>query len=139
MPDYTKPIPEADPYVTQPFWDGAKEGKLMLPRCGDCNRVHFYPRVICPHCQSNNIGWFEASGEGTIHTFAVQQRAFGGWAEEVPFATAFIDMKEGGRMMTVLRNVNAEEPDSIQIGAAVQIEFEEASEDIHVPFWRVVE
>ena len=28
MADYNKPIPSPDPYVTQPFWDGAKEGKL---------------------------------------------------------------------------------------------------------------
>lgn len=54
MADYNKPIPEPDP-VTQPFWDGAKEGKLMLPRCVDCNRVHWYPRIICPHCHSMNI------------------------------------------------------------------------------------
>lgn len=138
MPDYKKPIPEPDPYVTQPFWDGAKAGKLMLPRCTDCNKTHFYPRVICPHCQGSNIEWIEASGEGTIHTFAVQQRAFGGWAEEVPFVTAYIDMKEGSRMLTVLRGVNAEQPESIKIGTPVKVEFEQASDDISIPFWRVV-
>ncbi len=138
MPDYNKPIPEPDPYVTQPFWDGAKAGKLMLPRCTDCNKTHFYPRVICPHCQGSSIEWIEASGEGTIHTFAVQQRAFGGWAEEVPFVTAYIDMKEGSRMLTVLRGVNAEQPETIQIGSPVKVEFEQASEDISIPFWRVV-
>jgi uncharacterized OB-fold protein len=138
MADYNKPIPEADPYVTQPFWDGAKEGKLMLPRCIDCNKVHFYPRVICPHCQSFNLEWMEASGDGTIHTFAVQQRAFGGWADEVPFATAFIDMNEGARMLTVLRGVDATNPESIKIGSKVKVEFEKASDDISIPFWRVV-
>ena len=138
MPDYKKPIPEPDPYVTQPFWDGAKAGKLMLPRCTDCNKTHFYPRVICPHCQGNNIEWIEASGEGTVHTFAVQHRAFGGWADEVPFVTAYIDMKEGSRMLTVLRGVNAEQPETIQIGSPVKVEFEQASDDISIPFWRVV-
>ena len=138
MPDYKKPIPEPDPYVTQPFWDGAKAGKLMLPRCTDCNKTHFYPRVICPHCQGNNIEWIEASGEGTVHTFAVQHRAFGGWADEVPFVTAYIDMKEGSRMLTVLRGVNAEQPETIKIGSPVKVEFEQASDDISIPFWRVV-
>jgi len=138
LPDYKKPIPEPDPYVTQPFWDGAKAGKLMLPRCTDCNKTHFYPRVICPHCQGNNIEWIEASGEGTVHTFAVQHRAFGGWADEVPFVTAYIDMKEGSRMLTVLRGVNAEQPETIQIGSPVKVEFEQASDDISIPFWRVV-
>ena len=133
-----KPIPEPDP-VSQPFWDGAKEGRLMLPRCSDCNRVHWYPRVICPHCHSMNIEWFEASGEGRIHTFAVQQRAFGGWAEETPFVTAYIDLNEGDRMVTVLRGVDPEKPELIEIGAKVRVEFEPASEDVHIPFWRLVE
>ena len=30
MAEYNKPIPSIDPYVSKPFWDGAKEGKLML-------------------------------------------------------------------------------------------------------------
>ena len=42
---YEKPIPEPSPH-TKPFWDGAKAGKLMLPRCTNCNRVHWYPRLI---------------------------------------------------------------------------------------------
>jgi len=135
---YDKPMPTPSP-LTQPFYDGAKEGKLLLPRCEDCNRVHWYPRHICPYCHSTNIGWIEGSGEGRIHTFAVQHRAFGGWAKEVPFVTAYIDLNEGDRMVTVLRGVDATDPSSIKIGSKVKVEFEEASEDIHLPFWRVVE
>jgi len=86
-----------------------------------------------------NIDWIEGSGEGRVHTFAVQHRAFGGWAEEVPFVTAYIDLNEGDRMVTVLRGVDANDPASIKIGAKVEVEFDQASEDIHIPFWRVVE
>jgi hypothetical protein len=86
-----------------------------------------------------NIDWIEGSGEGRVHTFAVQHRAFGGWAEEVPFVTAYIDLNEGDRMVTVLLGVDANDPASIRIGAKVKVEFEKASEDIHIPFWRVVE
>jgi uncharacterized OB-fold protein len=135
---YNKPIPDPDPYVSAPFWAGAKEGKLMLPRCTDCNRVHFYPRVMCPHCHSMDIEWIEASGEGTIHTFAVQHRAMGGWADEVPFVTAYIDLKEGDRMFTVLRGVDPQKPETIKIGARVKVEFEPASDEVSIPFWRVV-
>src|ERR1035437_5829768 len=81
---YTKPVPSPSPQ-TKEFWEGAKAGKLMLPRCTDCNRVHWYPRLICPHCHSMNLEWIEASGEGRIHTFAVQHRAMGPWAGEAPF------------------------------------------------------
>ncbi|MCK9485438.1 MAG: Zn-ribbon domain-containing OB-fold protein [Dehalococcoidia bacterium] len=138
MADYKKPIPDPDPYTTGPFWDGAKQGKLFLPRCTDCNRAHFYPRIICPFCHSTAIEWFEASGEGWIHTFAVQHRAFGGWADEVPFVTAYIDLKEGDRMFTVLRGVDGNKPEEIKVGAPVKVEFEAATEDVHIPFWRVV-
>ena len=76
---------------------------------------------------------------GSCHTFAVQQRAFGGWAEETPFVTAYIDLDEGDRMVTVLRGVDPEKPETIEIGAKVRVEFEPASEDVHIPFWRLVE
>ena len=138
MPEYTRPIPVPDPFVAKPYWDGGKEGKLMLPRCTTCNKVHFYPRMLCPYCHSSQIEWMEASGVGYIHTYAVQHRAFGGWADEAPFVTAYIDLAEGDRIFTVLRGVDPEKPEEIEIGAKVQVEFEEANEDVSIPFWRVV-
>ena len=74
----------------------------------------------------------------SIHTFAVQYRSAGGWAAETPFVTAYIDLNEGDRMLTVLRGVDASKPETIKIGARVKVEFEPASEDVHIPFWRVV-
>ncbi len=135
---YNKPIPDPEQYITKPFWDGALQDKLMLPRCKTCNRAHFYPRVLCPHCHSTDIEWFEASGEGFIHTYAVQHRAFGGWADQVPFVTAYIDLKEGDRIFTVLRGVDPLKPETIKIGAPVRVEFEPASDEVHLPYWRVV-
>ena len=135
---YELPIPKPGPH-TRPFWEGTKIGKLMLPHCQDCNRVHWYPRLICPNCHSTNLEWIEGSGEGTIHTFAVQHLAFGRWAEETPYVTAYIDLKEGDRMLTVLRGVDPNAPEDIRVGAPVRVEFEAADEDTHIPFWRLVE
>lgn len=135
---YSKPIPEPDP-VHRVYWEGAREGRLMLPRCTTCNRVHWYPRLLCPFCHSREIEWVEAQGEGRIHTFAVQHRAFGGWADEVPFVTAYIDLHEGDRMFTVLRGVDPMRPETIRIGARVRVEFERATDEVSIPFWRVVE
>lgn len=135
---YDKPIPVKGTH-TRPFWEGAKEGRLMLPRCSDCNRVHWYPRHICPFCHSMSLEWIEGSGEGSIHTFAVQHLVFGKWAADAPFVTAYIDLKEGDRMLTVLRGVDPEKPEQIRIGAPVRVEFEKADEDTFIPFWHVVE
>ena len=36
----------------KPFWQAAAEGKLLVKRCLDCNQSHYYPRALCPYCQS---------------------------------------------------------------------------------------
>ena len=53
--------------------------------------------------------------------------------------TAYIDLKEGDRMLTVLRGADAGKPEEIQIGAPVKVEFEQANEETFIPFWRLVE
>ena len=85
-----------------------------------------------------NLEWMEASGRGRIYSYAVQLRAFGGWGKEAPFVNAYIDLDEGDRMVTVLRGVDPNKPEDIKIGSRVQVEFEEANEDIHIPFFKVV-
>ena len=53
--------------------------------------------------------------------------------------TAYIDLKEGDRMLTVLRGVDPDKPEEIQIGAPVRVEFEQANDEVHMPFgawWR---
>ena len=42
-------------------------------------------------------------------------------------------------MLTVLRGVDPEKPEDIKIGAKVVVEFEQADDSTHIPFWRVVE
>ena len=69
----------------------------------------------------------------------MQHLAFGPWAEEAPYVTAYIDLKEGDRMMTVLRGVDPQKPEEIKIGAKVVVEFEKANDEMSLPFWRVVE
>ena len=140
MTNYNKPIPFPDPFTSKPYWDGAKQRKLMLPRCTTCSRVHFYPRIICPHCGRKTIEWIEASGFGHLYSFAVQHRAAGAWLEEAPFVTAYIDLDEGDRIFTVLRGVDASQPLEImkKIGARCQIEWDEANENVNMPYWRVV-
>ncbi len=53
--------------------------------------------------------------------------------------TAYVDLLEGDRMMTVLRGVDPSRPQDIQIGSKVRVEFEKVDDDTFIPFWRVVE
>ena len=42
-------------------------------------------------------------------------------------------------MLSVLRGVDPQKPEEIKIGSKVVVEFEEASDEMSLPFWRVVE
>src|SRR5260370_8464073 len=52
------------------YWDAAADGRLLIARCGSCGRVHHYPRVICPHCWSEDVVATEASGRATLYTYS---------------------------------------------------------------------
>jgi uncharacterized OB-fold protein len=43
-----RPLPSPQTPEAKPFWNGLREGKLLLPRCGACGHVFFCPRILCP-------------------------------------------------------------------------------------------
>lgn len=70
--DLPAPVVNAD---SAPYWEGARQGKLLLQRCGDCGTLRFFPRYLCTACGSDRTDWVEASGRGTVHSFTIVHRA----------------------------------------------------------------
>ena len=70
--DRPLPVPNA---ATGPYWEAARAERLVMPRCDDCGRYHFYPCTLCPQCSSANLKWTEVSGAGTVYSFTVIHRA----------------------------------------------------------------
>src|SRR6476620_9036183 len=58
-------LPQPD-LETQPFWDAARDGKLLIKHCNACDEFHFYPRPFCPKCWSDDVAWAEARGGRTF-------------------------------------------------------------------------
>lgn len=100
----------------EPYFEAARDGRLLLKRCGDCERSYYYPRPICPFCQSSNTEWLEASGTGTVYSWSVQRRP------EPAYAIAFVTLAEGPTLMTALVDCDL---DAIAIGQAVALRFEQ--------------
>lgn len=94
---------------------GLKAGKFLLQRCNGCQRHIFYPRVVCPHCVSTDLGWLEPAGLGTVYSTTVVNRPAdkGG-----PYNVALIDLAEGVRLMSRVEGIA---PDRVQIGMRVKI------------------
>lgn len=118
------PVVNAD---SAPYWQGARDNKLLLQRCSDCGTLRFFPRYLCTECGSDNTGWVEATGRGTVHSFTVVHRAaFPEFQERTPYVVALIDLEEGPRMMSNIVGADALE---VAIGDAVTIEFEDRGDD----------
>lgn len=115
------PLPVVTP-ETAPYWDGARDGKLLLQRCGGCRVVRFYPRRTCPACWSEDAEWIEASGRGRVASFTIIHRPPApAFAERVPYVVALVDLEEGPRMMA---NIVGDRPLHVAIDEAVDVTFE---------------
>lgn len=133
MTEYAKPLPVPDG-DTRPYWDAAKEHRLMIQRCQDCQRTIFYPRSVCPHCMSDRIDWIQASGRGTIYSYTVVHRSPAAFKDDVPYVVALIDLAEGVRLMS---NVVECAPSDVRIGAAVEVFFDDVTPEITLPKFRL--
>jgi uncharacterized OB-fold protein len=112
------PTPDAE---TQPFWDAARDGRLLIKRCSACGRAHHYPRPFCPYCWSREVAWEQARGTGTVYTFSVVHRNdLPPFSERVPYVAAIVELDEGPRLMT---NVVDCDVDDVAVGMPVSVAF----------------
>lgn len=122
--DLPVPAVNAD---SAPYWEGARNDKLLLQQCSDCGTLRFFPRYLCTECGSDNTDWVEAAGRGIVHSFTVVHRAaFPEFQERTPYVVALIDLEEGPRMMTNIVGADALE---VAIGDAVTVAFEDRGGD----------
>jgi uncharacterized OB-fold protein len=126
-------LPTVEP-ETQPFWDAAREGKLLIRRCGSCTRAHSYPRPFCPHCWSEDVPWEEASGRATLYTYStVFLTDLPPFNERVPYVAAVVDLAEGPRMMT---GVVDADPSQLHIGMPLEVTFLPLDDELTAPWFR---
>lgn len=133
--DLPAPIVNAD---SVPYWQGAREDRLLLQRCRDCGVLRFFPRYLCTACGSEHVEWAEASGRGTVHSFTIVHRAaFPEFQARTPYVVALIDLEEGPRMMT---NIVGRGALKVAIGDPVTVTFEaRGTEGAKVPQFRRAE
>ena len=105
---------------TQFFWDGLREHRLLIQRCGECGALRHPPRPMCPACRSLTWDTVEASGRGTLHSFVMPQHPPLPSMEQ-PYIVALVDLEEGTRLVSNLRGIS---PEDAAIGMAVEVFYE---------------
>ena len=133
MSEYRKPLPVIQPF-TEAFWEGTRNGKLLVQTCNDCNARIFFPRRQCPHCWSEDLGWIEAGGRAVIYAFSVTYEGVEEpFREDLPIVLAWVDLPEGIRMQTNIIDCDA---DAVVIGQEVEVVFRQVTDEITLPYFR---
>ena len=84
--------------LNRAFWQGCNEEQLFVQRCSnpDCGKHVFYPRVCCPFCKADSLGWVKASGRGRVISHTVVRRTHhDSFNAEAPYVFAAIEIQEG--------------------------------------------
>jgi uncharacterized protein len=120
---------------SRPYWEAAKQGKLLVKTCNACGAVHHYPRPFCPTCWSEDVEWLEASGRGTLYTYSTIFRndlpPFDAWGA---YVAAIVELEEGPRLMT---NIVDCDPAELAVGMPVKVLFRDLTDEWSAPVFQV--
>jgi uncharacterized protein len=118
---------------TEPFWQAAKEDRLVAPKCADCGTFRLPPTPFCPNCQSKNVDWTELSGQAEVFSFSVVH-GFPG-IPDITLVAAVLDLPDapGARLVSDIVGVD---PASVAIGDRVEVFFSPIADGWKLPLFR---
>lgn len=102
---------------------------LIGTKCGNCGKVDFPPRSVCPDCGRKSVGKMQSyklAGTGTVVTYTTIHDAPSQFDMQKPYVMAIIQMDEGVRLTSQLINVK---PDDVKIGMKVQATFRKLGQE----------
>ena len=124
---YTKPLPEPGE-VSQPFWDGLREHKILLQRSKTTGKVIYYPRLVSPHGPKDTLEWVECSGNGIVYSYTVARRPTAPqWADDGDYAIAIVELDEGARLTANIVNCPV---DDVKVGMKVRAVFQDVTDEV---------
>jgi uncharacterized OB-fold protein len=127
------PAPDA---VTQFFWDGAAQHKLMILQCQQCQKFIHPPRPVCRFCLSTDLAPKEMSGQATLYTWTIPEQAFHPFfADKLPYVYATVDLVEQPNLRMVTNIVDCPQED-LEAGMSLQVTFAEISPGLTLPYFR---
>lgn len=120
-----KPVPRPAP-ESAPYWAAARERRLSLPKCEDCEGNWFPPSRTCPHCLSPHVTFADVSGRGKVYSFVTFHRVYHPAFEgDVPYVVALIELEEGPRLLS---NVIGVAHEDVRCEMQVEVVFEDVGE-----------
>lgn len=119
--------------LTRPYWEAARQGRLVTQRCDDCGQRCHPPLPACPRCHGPSLGWAPVSGDGTVYTRTVVRHAtHAALADQVPYVIAIVELAEGPRLVA---GVSGCAPEDVTVGMPVRVCFRQVTGEITLPYF----
>lgn len=120
---------------SKPFWDGAKEHKLMLQRCQSCGYYNHPPTFICMNCKDRDpsLAFEQVSGRGTVYSWFIEHDTrVGGFEDRVPYLVAAVELVEQPRLLLYTNILNCPY-DQVEVDMPVEVVWERVNDEVTIP------
>lgn len=120
-------LPDVEEPVAKPYWDAAREHKLVMQHCHQCGHVRWPPRSLCPLClaDAQEDEWREIPPTGSVWSFVVYHRALRPeFADKVPYNVALVKLDAGPVVTSNVVGTN-----ELTIGERVTALFDDITDD----------
>jgi uncharacterized OB-fold protein len=105
--------------ITAPFWEAAREHRLLVQRCSACGTHQSYARPFCLACdRDDTLEWIDATGAAVVHSVVTVRMSVVPELEP-PYQVAIVELAEGPRLTT---NIIGRK---VAIGDAVRVTWRE--------------
>ena len=106
------------------FWrEIGSRYNLIGSKCGNCGKIDFPPRAVCPDCGRRSVGKMHRhrlSGKGNVVTYTIIHDAPTQFDLQKPYVIAIIETDEGVRLTSQVIDAKLED---VTIGMKVQATF----------------
>ena len=111
------PRPTSPALTLREFFDGVRQGQLVVQRCGTCGELAVPPKAICPACEAATWERAPLGGDGEVASFTVIRVPPARLAAEAPYVIAVVRMSEGVSLLGRMAHVP---PDAVRVGLRVR-------------------
>ena len=121
------PVPESDD-LSRPFWDGLRDSRLRVQRCGPCQTWQFGPEWICHQCHAFDPAWVDVAPHGRIFSWErVWHPSHACLKDHGPYLVVLVELPDAGGLR-MLGNLLGDPMQKVHIGAPVTGVFEHHSQ-----------
>jgi uncharacterized OB-fold protein len=128
------PIPTPNA-VTQFFWDGVADHRLLILRCDECGTYIHLPREVCRVCLSTKLSPAEVSVRAVLSTWTLPQAPFDPYYQQhLGYVLAVVELVEQPHLKMVTNIVDCA-VDDLRIDMPVDVVYREVAPGVTLPLF----